>query len=110
MKFSRCLGAMLAAMVCLALVCADSGAFPGRRGGVPSPDYGYGHWYAQGYPYYNPYIAPLPGYGILPLPLTTIYGYDVPNYYTPGRTDLYGGRGYAGVPELDYIPRKRPTL
>jgi uncharacterized protein (TIGR03000 family) len=59
--------------------------------------------YAPIYPYYNPYVAPYPGYGILPPPLAT-YNYLYGNTYDPAyRT--HDARDYNEPPA-----RKRNSL
>jgi uncharacterized protein (TIGR03000 family) len=60
------------------------------------PSTGYGDYYL---PYENPYVAPLPGYAILPLPLAS------PNW-RPER----GWIGFGRDSTSDRGPRSRPTL
>src|SRR5262245_47551488 len=93
MKCHRCVWALLAAVVLIsALGVSDANAFGSRRtyaapGYYPHPGYDYPYYSAYGFPW----VMPLPGYGILPLPLSAgnygtganRYGYDYP----------YGGRG-----------------
>src|SRR5687768_9409713 len=119
MKHQRCLCAMVAAFVCCVMLTASNADAFGYRGwgGVPSP-----YYYDYGYRYhYNPYIAPMPYYGILPPPFATyqnLYGRD-PYAYYDGRFMPYYYRGYDSpyrrvadgptVDMLDYIPRQRTS-
>jgi len=96
---------MLAAIALFGVLgVSELGAFGPRRAAViPAPYYPYPYAYSA--PFYNPYVAPLPAYGVIPLPLTTyqnFYGYDP--YFGARRP----AEGPVGDP-LDYVPRKRPT-
>ena len=119
---------MLSAVAFLAILGAsDADAF-GRRGPavIASPYYGNPYYGGFPYPYYggfanpyyggmgyayNPYVAPLPAYGILPPPLATyqmLYGASYDPFYHGVRraADDYSLRSDA----LDYVPRKRSSL
>jgi len=108
MTFRRCIGTMLAASVSILLLCATDVSAFGRRS-MMAPNYGYGYnpyGYGYAYPQFNPYMSspgygamPLPGYGVTPLPLATLQmlGYDFV-------------QKEADTPQLDYVPRKRPSL
>ena len=64
MKTQRCVWALLAAAGLVGTLAVSEANAWGRRGyyGAPSPYYVYPSW---GYDY-NPYVLPLPAYGILP--------------------------------------------
>jgi uncharacterized protein (TIGR03000 family) len=102
MKLQRCVWALLIAAAVLASLGGSSANAQGRRV-IVAPGYGYyqGPW-TYGYNYYR-YVAPLPGYGILPPPFVMMneYGYGS----TP--QDL----GVLSTTEgLGYIPRARNSL
>lgn len=101
MNFRRSIWAFLAAAVILGpLGTAEVNAFgPRRTFAAPYyPSMGYGMYYPM-------YIAPLPGYGILPPPFTTmnLYGYDSQAYFGGRSVD---DRAFTG----DAAARKRPVL
>jgi uncharacterized protein (TIGR03000 family) len=97
--------AILAGMVALCFLATEADAFSWRRSaavggpgyypyyGAASPYYGYDGpaYYPYGGPgyYFNPYVAPLPAYGILPpdIPRVKVGTADDPYKRTAGRID-----------------------
>jgi uncharacterized protein (TIGR03000 family) len=108
MTFRQCIWALLLAGLFLdPLGISEVNAFPPRRVFVasfpgvvyfpPGPVYPY---------YYNPYVMPLPAYGILPAPLATmnmVYRYDAVYYGVQRTAEDYGY-------QLDTPARKRTSL
>ncbi len=74
MSYRRCVGALLAAVGLLAAPSAVQAGEPVSRQGPIVPYVGQVNPYGvpYGWYYYNPYVAPLPAYGILPPPLATL--------------------------------------
>jgi uncharacterized protein (TIGR03000 family) len=110
MMFRRCVWALLVAAVFLgSLGSSEVNAFGPRRVLVAP---GYPGMYYPGpgyYPYYNPYVAPLPAYGILPQPLATmnmLYGYDSQAYGIQRTAENYGYRR----DQFEAPARKRNSL
>jgi uncharacterized protein (TIGR03000 family) len=98
MTIQRCMATLLAASVLFGLA-SSADAF-GRRTIMPPVYNVYPYGYV--YPQFNPYVAPLPAYGILPQPLATyqMWGYDIGGPQTGGNpTDT-----------LNYVPRSRPNV
>ncbi len=90
MKYPRCIGALLVALLLLgALGVSEASAF-GRRA-MPAPGVYYYDYPGAVYPYwsYPYYVAPLPAYGILPPPVTSVYGYGT-NYGAYRTAEDYG--------------------
>ncbi|HZZ77200.1 MAG TPA: TIGR03000 domain-containing protein [Gemmataceae bacterium] len=112
----RSLFGVFAAVAVIAFGAVDASAQGVRFG----PSYGFGYygnnnmfWGPYTLPaygwYYNPYVAPFPGYNILPPPFATyrmVYGYDV--YESPYNSDLNNRR--RDTVQLNYLPQKRDSL
>jgi uncharacterized protein (TIGR03000 family) len=103
MKFHRSVWALLAAAVLLGSIgISEVNAF-GRRGYVaPQPGLYYPMAPMYGY-YYNPYVLPLPAYGILPVPLNQNYYREDSGYGIQRAADDYGY-------QLDTPARKRSSM
>lgn len=99
MNFRRWLAALLLAAGFLAVMASQADAFWRRVG--PTVGYSWGPAWSHGpaYPYYNPYVMPLPAYGILPPPLAT---YDMLKNAGPSRA--------ADPRDYEPPPRARPNL
>ena len=112
MTFRRCLmTAIAAAMTALIMNHSQAEAY-GRRTMIP-PAYNVYPW-GYVYPQFNPYMAPIPGYGIMPLPLAT-YGarpdnagnMDALPYEPRSRSKLYPAVPYEPTPTGAAIDRTR---
>jgi uncharacterized protein (TIGR03000 family) len=120
--------ALFAAVLLVGVVDSVDGQFFRRGPYLVSPSYyapgPINYYYSPmnyGYPYYNPYIAPYPAYGILPEPLATRailgtgtysgarrtadeYGYDRALIDTPRkRASAYPAVPYENTPPVDKL-------
>ena len=111
MKFQRCVWVCLAAALLLSsLATAKLSAFPPRGGYVTPGAEGLYYYRAPMYSYYyfNPYVMPLPGYGILP-PLASTYQYY--GHESQSSDWFRTAEDYGYTPDrFESPPRKRTAL